>query len=98
MTSDSEYLPVYSFKSCVLETNQELTRAMISTINHKGNEVAEFILEDCYIDLPSGTSNFGIVQDNNNCSFKFSNCKISPNGRPIELKESRYINCRLITE
>ena len=96
MTSDSENLPVYSFKSCTLGTNKELTRAMFSTISHKGNEVANFIVDDCIIDLPSGTRNYGIVQDDNSCSFQFSNCKIHPNGRSIELKESRYINCRVI--
>ena len=96
-TTDSDNMPVYTFKSCTIGMNQVLTRAMFSTINHKGNEVAEFNVEDCTILLPTGSQKYDIVQDKANLSFRFSNCGINANGRQVDLRGSRYANCRILT-
>ena len=98
-TTDSENMPVYVFKSCTLDMNQVLTRGMFSKINHKGNEVAEFQVENCNITMPGGTQKYDVVQDNNTCSFRFSNCEINARGRNVILKDRRFSNCKVsITE
>ena len=94
-TTDAMYMPVYTFKSCTLDMDQVLTRGMFSKINHKGDEVAEFNVEDCIISMPEGTQKYDVIQANNTCTFRFSKCEINARGRSVNLNNKSFSNCRL---
>ena len=95
-TTDDSYLPVYSFKSCTISMDEVLTKAMFSTINHKGNEVASFNLENCNIQLPGGEQKYEMIQSNNKCSFRFVKCGFKNNGRTLDLGNRIFENCKLL--
>ena len=74
-TIDHENVPVYVFKGCTIGMGDALTSAIFSTINHKGNEVATFVMENCDFFFPKGAKRFEMIQTKNNtCSFDFSKC------------------------
>ena len=91
--ADKETVPEYSFKDCTLSMNEASSRCMFSMINHKGNEVAIFRVEDCDFSFPAGSQQYDMVQAKMNLSFYFKNCNISPNGRKIDLNNSMYVGC-----
>ncbi len=95
-TTDATNLPVYSFKSCTIGMDEALTKAMFSTINHKGNEVASFNLENCDIQMPGGDQKYEMIQSNNKCSFRFVKCGIKSRGRSLDLGNKMFDNCRLL--
>lgn len=95
-TTDSENMPVYHFKSCLMSMNQVSTRAMFSNIRHNGDEVAEFHVADCTISLPGGTQKYDIVVPHSSCSFSFLNCEFVAHDRVIDLSNKQFTNCRLV--
>lgn len=97
-TSDRTNMPVYSFTGCSISMNEALTRSVFSMITHKGNEVADFKVENCEIQLPPGSQKFGIVQDKMTCTFAFKNCVFATKGRSIDLKNTMFTDCRVISK
>lgn len=97
-TTDKDYLPVYTFRDCSIKMNDVLTRGIFSMINHKGNEVAEFKIENCEIQFPAGTQKFGMVQEKMSCDFEFNNCDIVPLGRSLDLNKKMFNNCRIVNK
>ena len=93
-TTDSENIPVYTFKSCTLGMKQVLTRAMFSTINHSGKEVAEFNIEDCLISLPEGNQKYDVIVPYNSCTYSFNNCEFITNNRSIDMSNKMFKNCK----
>ena len=97
-TTDKDYLPVYTFKDCSIRMNEVLTRSIFSMINHKGNEVAEFKIENCELQFPAGSQKFGMVPEKMSCDFDFNNCSIVPSGHSLDLNKKMFINCRIVNK
>lgn len=94
--SNEDYLPVYSFKSCTIGMEDLKRTSLFSTVNHRGDEKARFEVDDCSIVLAGGDGDLTIVPTKSKMPFSFSNCKIHPNGRVIELDKKVFSGCRII--
>ncbi len=94
-TTDRQYAPEYRFKSCSFTMSEAMTPAMFSSINHKGNEVADFVLDNCSFSFPQGSQHFDMVQAESACSFKFSKCQIDSQERTLDMDNTMYKNCRI---
>ena len=95
-TTDNGNAPVYVFKGCTIGMEEASTPAIFSTINHKGNEVASFVMEDCSFFFPGSAKRFDMIQSKNNtCSFDFSKCVIDPKEQALDLTNKMYSNCKI---
>ena len=93
--SDEDYIPLYRFNACTIGLDDKMT-SLFSTVNHRGNEKAEFVVDDCSIVIPKGDGGVAIVPSKSKMPFSISNCKIQSNGRFIELDNEVFSNCRII--
>lgn len=94
-TTDNVYAPEYRFRACSFDVAEALTPAMFSSINHKGNEVANFVLDNCRFTFPQGSQDFDMVHAKNACTFSFSKCRINANEHILDLNNKMYNNCRI---
>ena len=94
-TTDYDFVSEYRFKSCSFDMKEALTPAMFSSINHNGNEVAAFIVENSSFTFPEGTQRFDMVQPKITCSFNFLKCQIDSKKHSVEDGNVVYENCRI---
>lgn len=94
--SDEVFMPIYTFRSCTIGMDEVKTKSLFSTVNHRGNERARFVMDACSLSIPGGDSNVTIVPSKSKMPFSFSNCKIQSYGRFIESDDSVFSHCRII--
>ena len=94
--TDENHLPVYNFKACSIELEDVKMTSLFSTVNHRGNEKAKFVVDNCSIVIPGGDGVVAIVPPRSNMPFSFTNCQIQSNGRSIELDSRMFSKCRII--
>ena len=94
-TTSVENMPEYVFRNCSINMQEALTPAIFSTINHKGNEVANFVIDGGSISYPSGNKRFALIQSKTTCSFDFSNCQINPKEQSLDLTNKMFRNCQI---
>jgi len=92
-TTDEVNAPFYSFKYCTIGMDEVLTPGIFSMINHKGNEVSTFIIENCNFIFPKEEKSFELIQKNCTCSFNFTKCRFDTKGRTIETNNKYFKDC-----
>ena len=88
-------LPIYEFKNCQVSVDQIKTKAIISTISHKGNERGRLIFSNCVFSMPSNPAKYDFIQAGCVYSFTFSDCDINTGGRVLNNRGLSFFRCKL---
>ncbi len=92
---DANNKPVYYLKNCSISVDVINYKAIVSTINHAGNELGELLFENCIINLPEISKEYDLVQDGCGFVFKFEGCDINSHGRILHNRGFSFSRCTL---
>ena len=90
-----EYLPIYNCKDCEVSVEDIRTKAIISTISHKGNEKGVLSFTNCSFSMPVNSQNYDLVQEKCVYDFSFEKCNVNSGGRVLHNRGFSFSRCTL---